>query len=97
VTAQLPDTAAPGSTVHVELANLWASCHDQGEGPNTPMDVVELELMEVSTSQAVVATGRADVAQDFTASMDLTIPADATGTLKLVLDGVTLGTVTVSD
>jgi hypothetical protein len=83
--------------VHVELANLWASCHDQGEGPNTPMDVVELELMEVSTSQAVVATGRADVAQDFTASMDLTIPADATGTLKLVLDGVTLGTVTVSD
>jgi hypothetical protein len=44
----------------------------------------------------VVATGRADVAPDFTAGMDLTIPADATGTLKLVLDGVTLGTVSVS-
>ena len=96
VSARVPATAAPGDTIDLDVANLFSTCHDHGEGPMATLTEVELALVSVDTAETVVATGRAEVAEDATAAVQLTIPDDATGTLSVEYDGVSLGTVTVS-
>jgi len=96
VSALVPATAAPGDTIDLEVANLFSTCHDQGEGPMAPLTKVELALVSVDTSETVMATGSGEVAEDATAVVQLTIPDDATGTLSVEYDGISLGTVNVS-
>lgn len=93
---QIPARAAPGDTIDLELANLVLTCNDQGQGPSGSLAEVEVELVSVDTAETVVATGHADVAEDATAVVRLTIPDEARGTFSVEYDGVSLGTVTVS-
>lgn len=96
VHTEVPATAAPGATVELGLANLFAECNDTGGGPSAVLGEVQLDLRTVDTAGTVIATARADVAEDGTAVVRLTVPADAAGTLSVEHDGVSLGTVTVS-
>lgn len=78
------------------MEHLYATCDDQGDGLADPVaDSVTLALFDGAT-QTTVATGTAPVGADATAVVELTIPADASGTLVLVYDGVTMGEVTIA-
>jgi hypothetical protein len=84
----------------VNLANVASECNDQG-GLAIPLldnpGSVELKLVSVDTREKVLATGKAKVARDGSAVVELTIPSDEVGTMSVVYDGVSLGTVTVTD
>jgi hypothetical protein len=82
--------------MNLDVENLFSTCPDRPRGELGILSEVELELVAVDTAETVVATGRADVAEDATAVVQLTIPDDAIGTYSVEYDGVSLGTVTVS-
>jgi|GEM_PF-6698132 len=96
VEAEVPTAAAPGATIALELVNLYATCNDTGGGPDDVRTEVELELVAVDTSGAVVSTARAAVSPDATAVVHLTVPEDADGRYAVQLDGVPLGTLEVT-
>lgn len=97
VTAEIPATAQAGQTIEIEVANLFATCNDQGAGANSAPDEVTLELMSPDAPEKTVATGTADVTDDGRAVVSVAIPGDATGTLSVVYDDVSLGTVDIAD
>lgn len=94
--AQIPASADAGTTITVQLENVLDGCSDTGGGPSNVKSSVELELVSVNTAKTVLTTGTSDVAQDGTASVLLTIPADATGTASVDYDGLSLGTVSIT-
>ncbi|WP_062134475.1 hypothetical protein [Demequina aestuarii] len=96
IEADVAPVASPGATLTVRLENLVETCHDQGEGPDRVLATVELTLVSVGTSDAVLATGEADVAPDATAVVELAVPADAEGALSIEHDRVSLAVVTVT-
>lgn len=95
VTAEVTTTAQPGQSLEIELAELFSTCNDEGQGTNLANDIVTVELI-ATDSRTVLATGTADVADDGTAMVLLTIPENATGALAVVHDDEELATVELS-
>lgn len=99
VTAEFAPTAASGEIIEVDLANVASGCNDQGGLAIPFLDnsaSIELELVSVDTREQVLATGNSKVAKDGTEVVELTIPSNEVGTMSVVYDGVSLGTVTVA-
>jgi len=93
--ATIPSSAHPGQTIKVPLENLISDCYDQGEGLANPVaDTVTVTLFDGAT-QETVATATAPVDADARAVVKLTVPTDASGSLVIVYDGVTMGAVTI--
>jgi hypothetical protein len=97
VTSEFLPTATSGQTIEVDLANVYSECNDQGELTiSGPSPVATIELVSIDTREKVLATGKSTAAKDGTATVELTIPSDEAGTISVMYEGVSLGTVTVT-
>ena len=96
VHAELPESAAAGTTVTVEVGGLWATCNDAGQvRPREPLEEVTLTAFLTGDPNTVVVSSTSPVSDDAEAILDLPIPADASGSLVVAVDGTSLGTITV--
>ena len=96
VVAQIPASAAAGTTITVHLENLLDGCSDTGGDPANFKSGIELELVSVDTAETVLTTSTSDVTQEGTANVSLTIPPGATGTASVVYVVLSLGTVSIT-
>lgn len=94
--AEMPSTAAAGTTVTVKMFELWASCADQGQGASTPMTKVEVRGVSTKDPNKVLTTAVADVGKDASAVVTLSLPTDASGTLTVQVGDQTVGQLTIS-
>ena len=96
--AEMPATAVAGEPLDLLINNLLKTCNDTGGGANVPMDTVTVEIIVSDHPDDVIAETTAPVNQDATAMVQLTIPADAQGSLvvRISPDNTVLGTVTVT-
>jgi hypothetical protein len=94
--AEMPSTAAAGTTVTVKMFELWASCADQGQGASAPMTKVEVRGVSTKDPNKVLTTAVADVGKDASAVVTLSLPTDASGTLTVQVGDQTVGQLTIS-
>ena len=94
-TADIVATAEAGSTIDVQLTGLVPGCN----APNNWLtaDTIHLQLVSVDTREEGLAEGKSKIASDGTATITLTIPEDAKGTVSVEYDDSSLGTVTITD
>ena len=94
-TSEFATSADAGSTIDVKLTGLIPGCNAPGNWLGA--DTIHLELVSVDTREAVLAEGKSKIASDGTATITLTIPEDASGSVTVEYDGSALGTVTITD
>lgn len=94
--AEMPSTAAAGTTVTVKLFELWASCADQGQGASTPMSKVEVRGISPKDPNKVLTSAVADVGKDASATVNLSLPLDASGSMAIEVGDQTVGQLTIS-
>lgn len=80
-----PTPAVAGHEVTVRVTDAAETCHDQGEGPNVPLESVVVRLVD-PVAEAVVAQVVVPIADDFTGEATLPLAGVEPGTYQIWVD-----------